>query len=141
MMRGSFSSAMTAHCIKISNMSTVVDTSQLADYRIPMIEVRQTSRFMTWLAGLRDLRARARILKRLDRAKAGNLGDVSPVGEGVSEMRIFYGPGYRVYFTQRGDRLIILLCGGDKSTQTDDIAIAKKLAKEIDHGKDRNYGV
>ena len=65
-----------------------------------MIEVRQTRRFATWLAGLRDDRARARILKRLERAQAGNLGDVAPVGEGVSEMRIFDGPGYRVYFVQ-----------------------------------------
>lgn len=97
-----------------------------------MIEVRQTSRFTTWLAGLRDQRARARILKRLDRAKTGNLGDVAPVGDGVSEMRIFYGPGYRVYFVQRGQELIVLLCGGDKSSQRDDVAAAKDLAKEID---------
>lgn len=97
-----------------------------------MIEVRQTTRFATWLAGLRDDRARARILKRLDRAQAGNLGDVAPVGEGVSEMRIFYGPGYRVYFIQRGSELIVLLCGGDKSTQAADINEAKALAREID---------
>lgn len=97
-----------------------------------MIEVRQTARFTTWLAGLRDERARARILKRLDRAKDGNLGDVAPVGEGVSEMRIFYGPGYRVYFVQRGSELIVLLCGGDKSTQGADIEEAKALAKEIE---------
>jgi len=96
-----------------------------------LIEVRQTTRFATWLAGLRDERARARILKRLDRAQAGNLGDVAPVGGGVSEMRIFYGPGYRVYFVQRGSELIVLLCGGDKSTQEADIAEAKALAKEI----------
>ena len=97
-----------------------------------MIEVRQTTRFATWLAGLRDERARARILKRLDRAQAGNLGDVAPVGGGVSEMRIFYGPGYRVYFIQRGSELIVLLCGGDKSTQNADIAEARALAKEIE---------
>jgi putative addiction module killer protein len=97
-----------------------------------MIEVRQTTRFATWLAGLRDERARARILKRLDRAKKGNLGDVGPVGEGVSEMRIFYGPGYRVYFLQRGSALIVLLCGGEKSTQPADIEEAKALAKEIE---------
>ena len=96
-----------------------------------MFEVRQTARFATWLAGLRDERARARILKRLDRAKGGNLGDVAPVGAGVSEMRIFYGPGYRVYFVQRGSILIVLLCGGDKSTQGADIEEAKALAKEI----------
>ena len=96
-----------------------------------MIEVRQTTRFATWLAGLRDDRARARILKRLDRAREGNLGDVASVGEGVSEMRIFYGPGYRVYFIQRGSELIVLLCGGDKSTQGADIEEAKALAREI----------
>lgn len=97
-----------------------------------MIEVRQTPRFATWLAGLRDDRARARILKRLDRAASGNLGDVAPVGEGVSEMRIFYGPGYRVYFVQRGSELIVLLCGGDKSTQGADIEEAKAMAKELE---------
>lgn len=97
-----------------------------------MIEVRQTERFRIWLTGLRDERARARILKRLDRAQAGNLGDVAPVGDGVSEMRIFCGPGYRVYFVQRGKELIALLCGGDKSTQDADIAEAKALAKELD---------
>ena len=96
-----------------------------------MIEVRQTTRFATWLAGLRDERARARILKRLDRAKIGNLGDVGPVGGGVSEMRIDYGPGYRVYFIQRGPELIVLLCGGDKSSQHGDIGEAKAMAKEI----------
>ena len=96
-----------------------------------MIEVRQTTRFATWLAGLRDDRARARILKRLDRAGQGNLGDVAPVGGGVSEMKIFYGPGYRVYFVQRGSELIVLLCGGDKSTQSADIEEAKAMAKAI----------
>lgn len=97
-----------------------------------MIEVRQTTRFATWLAGLRDDRARARILKRLDRARSGNLGDVAPVGQGVSEMRIFYGPGYRVYFVQRGSELIVLLCGGDKATQGADIEEAKAMAKEVE---------
>ena len=97
-----------------------------------MIEVRQTERFATWLAGLRDVRARARILKRLDRAGQGDLGDVAPVGGGVSEMRIFYGPGYRVYFVQRGSALIVLLCGGDKSSQAADIEEAKAMAKEVE---------
>ena len=81
---------------------------------------------------LRNERARARILKRLDRAQAGNLGDVAPVGEGVSEMRIFYGPGYRVDFVQRGSELIVLLWGGDKSSQAADIEEAKALAEELD---------
>ena len=97
-----------------------------------MIEVRQTDRFKTWLSGLRDERARARILKRLDRAGQGNLGDVAPVGGGISEMRIFYGPGYRVYFVQRGKELIVLLCGGDKSTQGADIEEATAMARELD---------
>lgn len=96
-----------------------------------MFELRQTDRLANWLAGLRDERARARILKRLDRARDGNLGDVAPVGGGVSEMRIFYGPGYRVYFIQRGSELIVLLCGGDKSTQAADIEEAKALAQAI----------
>ena len=97
-----------------------------------MIEVRQTERFRKWLTGLRDQHARARILKRLERAAGGNLGDVASVGEGVSEMRIFYGPGYRVYFVQRGSELIVLLCGGDKSTQDADIVEAKAMAEELD---------
>lgn len=97
-----------------------------------MIEVRQTDRFKAWLSGLRDERARARILKRLDRAEQGNLGDAAPVGDGVSEMRIFYGPGYRLYFVQRGKELIVLLCGGDKSTQGADIEEARAMAKELD---------
>ncbi|VWX49880.1 hypothetical protein NOVOSPHI9U_260072 [Novosphingobium sp. 9U] len=73
-------------------------------------------------------------MKRLDRVVAGNLGDFAPVGDGVSEMRIFYGPGYRLYFVQRGNAVIVLLCGGDKSTQDYDIATAKDLAKELDDG-------
>lgn len=97
-----------------------------------MIEVRQTLRFSEWLAGLRDRHAKARILKRLDRARDGNLGDVAPVGGGVSEMRIFHGPGYRLYFVQRGTEMIVLLCGGDKSTQGADIAEAKALVKEFE---------
>ena len=97
-----------------------------------MYELGQTARFAAWLAGLRDDRARARILKRLDRAGQGNLGDVAPVGEGVSEMKIYYGPGYRVYFVQRGSQLIVLLCGGDKSRQAADIEEAKALAKEVE---------
>ncbi|MEO7410459.1 MAG: type II toxin-antitoxin system RelE/ParE family toxin [Sphingomicrobium sp.] len=94
--------------------------------------MRQTGRFATWLASLGDDRARTRILKRLDRAGDGNLGDVASVGDGVSEMRIFYGAGYRIYFVQRGTELIILLCGGDKSTQAADIRQAKVMAKEVE---------
>ena len=96
-----------------------------------MYHVRQTQRFSEWLASLKDRHARARILRRLDRVRDGNLGDVSGVGGGVSEMRIFYGPGYRIYFVQRGSQLILLLCGGDKSTQDADIVEAKALARRI----------
>lgn len=95
-----------------------------------MIELIRSGTFDTWLSGLRDRRAVARISARLDRLAAGNPGDVEPVGEGVSELRINYGPGYRVYFIQRGPVLVILLCGGDKSTQSKDIKHAKVLAAE-----------
>ena len=88
-----------------------------------MVEVRQTERFVRWLAGLRDLRARARVLARVERLIGGNPGDVKPVGAGVSELRINYGPGYRVYYLQRGTKLIILLAGGDKSSQAKDVSV------------------
>jgi putative addiction module killer protein len=97
-----------------------------------MIEVRQTSTFMEWRAGLRDGIARKRIGARIDRLSFGNFGDVKPVGEGVSELRLDFGPGYRIYFVQRGDVLVILLCGGDKSSQVRDIAKAKQMAQELD---------
>lgn len=96
-----------------------------------MVDVQQHPRFVTWLAGLRDDQARGRILKRLDRAGKGNLGDVGPVGEGISEMRIHYGPGYRLYFVNRGSQIIVLLCGGDQSSQRDDIEEAKDLARGL----------
>ena len=81
-----------------------------------MIQIEVTNEFDKWLKGLLDLQARARILERIRRLREGNPGDVKPVGKGVSEMRISYGPGYRLYFTQHGGSLIILLCGGDKSS-------------------------
>jgi putative addiction module killer protein len=96
-----------------------------------MIEVRQTDVFTDWFAGLRDREARARITVRIRRLSLGNPGDVKPVGSGVSEMRIDYGPGYRVYFVRRGDTVVILLCGGDKRNQDRDIARALELAQEI----------
>lgn len=96
-----------------------------------MIEIRRTRIFSDWLGGLRDRNARARIQIRIDRLALGNPGDVKPVGGGVSELRIAYGPGYRVYFVRRGDVVVILLCGGDKSSQDRDIAAAKVLAKEL----------
>ena len=96
-----------------------------------MIEVRKTDLFVQWLDALRDLQARARVQARIERLYAGNPGDVEPVGEGVSELRIHYGPGYRVYFTKRGREVIILLAGGDKSTQAKDIKIALRLARNL----------
>lgn len=96
-----------------------------------MIEVIRTDEFDAWLRGLRDDRAAARILTRIDRLAAGNPGDSKSIGDGVSELRIDYGPGYRVYFTRRGETIVILLCGGDKGSQTRDIPAAKKLAEEV----------
>lgn len=96
-----------------------------------MIEIRKTDVFARWLDGLRDIRARARVQARIERLAAGNAGDVKPVGEGVSELRIDYGPGYRVYFAKRGREVIILLAGGDKSTQTSDIKSALRLAQNL----------
>ena len=96
-----------------------------------MIEVRQTDVFIDWFAGLRDREARARITVRIRRLSLGNPGDVKPVGSGVSEMRIDYGPGYRVYFIRRGDMVVVLLCGGDKRNQDRDIARALELAQEV----------
>ena len=97
-----------------------------------MIEVRQTEIFANWFVKLKDKKAKVRIQARIDRLEMGNFGDVAPVGQGVSEMRIFYGTGYRVYFVQRGSILVILLCGGDKSTQTSDINKAKELVKQLE---------
>ena len=99
-----------------------------------MFEVRQTAVFEAWIDGLKDMRAVARIEVRLRRLSLGHLGDAKSLGDGVSEMRIDYGPGYRLYFTRRGDKIVILLCGGDKKRQSDDIARAKQLAKEADDG-------
>ena len=96
-----------------------------------MIETRKTESFAKWIDGLQDLRARARILARIERFAAGNRGDVKPVGEGVSEMRIDYGPGYRVYFKKTGQRVVILLAGGDKNTQSRDIKTALRLARDL----------
>jgi putative addiction module killer protein len=96
-----------------------------------VIEIRKTDVFAHWLDGLKDLRARARIQARVERLAAGNPGDVKAAGEGVSELRIDYGPGYRVYFKRRGRRLIVLLAGGDKSSQAKDIKKAQQLARDL----------
>ncbi len=96
-----------------------------------MVEVRKTDAFSKWIDGLRDLRARAKVQARIERLAAGNAGDVRPVGEGVSELRIDHGPGYRVYFKKQGLEVIILLAGGDKSTQAGDIKLALRLARTL----------
>ena len=96
-----------------------------------MFTVQLTESFQSWLDGLCDIRAQVSIARRIARMAEGNLGDVKPVGDGVSELRVDLGPGYRVYFVQRGGHLVVVLAGGNKSTQTRDIQRAKQLAKEI----------
>ncbi|MCG5534969.1 type II toxin-antitoxin system RelE/ParE family toxin [Ectothiorhodospira mobilis] len=96
-----------------------------------MMEVRKTEVYVKWLDGLRDIHARARVLARVERLAAGNPGDAEPVGEGVSELRIHYGPGYRVYYKQQGCELVILLAGGEKSSQSRDIKAALRLARNL----------
>lgn len=94
--------------------------------------IQQTDIFSRWLRAMRDLKVRAAIIRRLDRVRDGNLRDVKRVGGGVSEMRLDVGPGYRLYFMRRGNAVILLLCGGDKSSQVRDIELAKRLAGEIE---------
>jgi putative addiction module killer protein len=96
-----------------------------------MIEIRETEIYSRWFKSLRDRQAKARIDIRIRRLSTGNPGDVKPVGQGISELRIDYGPGYRVYFVQRGETLIILLAGGDKRTQEQDIKTALDLAQDL----------
>lgn len=96
-----------------------------------MTEIRKTKLFAQWLDGLQDIRARARILVRIERLAAGNPGDVKAVGEGVSELRIDYGPGYRVYYKKHGRSVMILLAGGDKCTQAKNIKTALRLARNL----------
>ena len=96
-----------------------------------MFEIRKTEAYAQWLDGLRDIYARARVQVRVERLAAENPGDVKPVGQGVSELRIDYGPGYRVYFTMRGRTVVILLAGGDKRTQAADIKTALRLARNL----------
>ncbi len=96
-----------------------------------MIDVRKTKEFDDWLLALRDHKAVAKIVARIERLALGNPGDVKPVGEGISEMRIPYGPGYRVYYTQTGKEVVLLLCGGDKATQDKDIKRAREIAAEL----------
>jgi len=96
-----------------------------------MLEIRKTEVYAKWLDGLRDIHARARILVRVERLAAGNPGNVKPVGEGVSELRIDYGPGYRVYYKKQGQEIVVLLAGGDKHTQANDIKTALRLARNL----------
>ncbi|WP_421361859.1 type II toxin-antitoxin system RelE/ParE family toxin [Agrobacterium rosae] len=96
-----------------------------------MFTIRRTRDYADWIKTLKDFRAQARIADRIDRLAAGNPGDVKPVGEGVSELRVNYGPGYRVYFVRDGSVVYVLLCGGDKITQDKDIRLAKKLAQQL----------
>jgi putative addiction module killer protein len=96
-----------------------------------MIVLKQTTTFNTWFDGLRDSLAQKRILVRLGRLELGNFGDAKSVGAGVSELRIPHGPGYRLYFTRRGQEVVLLLCGGDKGSQSRDIALAQKLAQKL----------
>ena len=97
-----------------------------------MLEIRETEEFANWLEALRDRVGKARILVRIQRLVSGNPGDVKPVGDGISELRLNYGPGYRIYYIRRGAAFIILLCGGDKGSQEKDIAKARKLAGELE---------
>jgi putative addiction module killer protein len=96
-----------------------------------VLQIRKTETFVRWIDELRDVRARARVQVRIERLAAGNPGDVEPVGEGVSELRIDYGPGYRVYFKKHGRDVVILLAGGDKRTQSADIKSALRLARNL----------
>ena len=108
-----------------------IDATLDVHYRRLVFEIRQTITFRAWFGGLRDMRAQAQIVRRIERVQTGNLGDVAVVGEGVREMRIHHGPGYRLYFIQRGREIIFLLSGGDKSSQARDIKAAIQMSKEL----------
>jgi putative addiction module killer protein len=116
-------------------MVTSVDMIDLIPYVPQMIEVQLTREFLAWLKALRDRQARKIIARRIERAAFGNVGKMRNLGQGLNEMKIDHGPGYRLYFIQRGEELIILLCGGDKSTQDKDIARARKLVKELKNAR------
>lgn len=113
------------------NIASQVDVMYPIGYIQPMKVIHTTDTFDAWFDGLRDRQARVRVQMRIDRAEAGNYGDHKAVGEGVMEMRINTGPGYRVYFIERGLEIVILLAGGDKSNQSADIQKAQALAREI----------
>lgn len=113
-------------------MLTIVGISDIVNYILSMLKVYKTEVFARWFKKLKDRNAKARIQARIDRLQLGYLGDVEPVGGGVSELRIFYGPGYRVYFARRSSVLVILLSGGDKSSQARDIKKALELARKLE---------
>ena len=109
------------------------DNNPFVRYKGQCFQLTETSEFAGWLGSLRDRQAKAKIVDRLGRAAQGNFGDHKSVGGGVFEMRVHHGPGYRVYYWRRGQELVVLLCGGDKSTQAADVAEAKRLKDEIEH--------
>jgi putative addiction module killer protein len=117
-----------------------VEANQTVSYSRHMIELVQTVEFETWMEKLRDVRGRARIIRRLDPLTEGNPGDVRPIGKGLSELRLDVGPGYRIYFVQDGDTLILLLCGGNKSTQQKDIEKEHELAERWRADKKQEEG-
>lgn len=112
-------------------MDEPIDNPATVLYEGQCIEIQRTQQFDKWLRALRDRLARSRIVDRLDRLASGHMGDTKSVGEGVYELRFAFGPGYRIYYMWRGDKLVLLLSGGDKDSQVRDIAQAKALAKEI----------
>ena len=118
------------HVDFLSTAAELADTYPIG-YTLVVVEIRQTDEYARWFEKLRDRQARARILARVRRLSLGNPGDALPVGEGVSELRIGYGPGYRIYFKRHGQTVVILLAGGDKRTQQRDIEKAKALARNL----------
>ena len=113
-------------------MIGMIDKSKNVPYMEHMVTLKQTETYRKWFVGLRDSMAQKRILIRLGRLELGNFGDAKSVGDGVSELRIPYGPGYRLYYTLRRQEVVLLLCGGDKGSQARDIELAKRLAKETE---------
>jgi putative addiction module killer protein len=117
----------------VSSKKTPLDIKYLLGYNKFMYLVKQTNLFSKWLSKLKDIKGKVSILRRVDRMRVGHFGDYKPVGNGISELRIQTGPGYRVYYTQKDDEIIVLLVGGDKSSQRDDIKKANEILKEFDY--------